>query len=191
MIPEAKQLYRVAKEAHERIYNLCNDIARGSGNRTPEENLDIAYACREAHKLIHDAQKMINGRKEQTERLFCLQTIPVAMTLPTVETDYCTGKPDAEIQATIPTFKHSPEAYQALMSYLQIDPMLWDWGPVVDQTGKERFTKVVDIHWPGFQYYLECLQQGGFPLPDGIDIDKTWQNYKINIRKKGGKAIDD
>jgi hypothetical protein len=49
---------------------------------------------------------------------------------------------------------------------------------------------VVRPHWPGLKEYLTKLAQQGLPLPPGIDPQKTYSEYTLEVRKKKGVLED-
>lgn len=186
MLASAQQLYREVRAAHERIYKAMQELHGLLPSLSTKEATDTIYALREMETLLDDSRKEVKRVKNITEKLVCIK-----WTLDgiggTISTDYCTGSPDNKICAKMPDANKPEERadYEALMSYLGIDPQLWDNGEVMTEKGLED-TKVVNIHWPGFQDYCNRLIAAGYQLPPGIDKDKTYTLYSVSIRKKKG-----
>lgn len=183
MNPLAQEIYQLAKDAHEMILTRCIELRRTMVNQTAPTNVNCAYALRESLALIEDTAKQAKQIKELLERLVCLRIIEAGNADP-IKTEYCTATPDVKICAAIPTFEKDRTSYEKLMTYLGIDPVLWDTGKFLTELG-EIETEVVKVNWPGFQDFITRLAAEGSPVPDGIDASKCYSIYRLLMRKNG------
>ncbi len=188
MLPELKFAYEIARWAHEEIYKQLQVARTTAPVEDLPEMVDIVYACREIGKFVDDLQKESRGLDKFVSRLACLKWLKMVDSPHNIKTEYATATPDMRICAGIPDFRHTPDAYNKLMDYLGIDPVLRDSGDIDSPHGTES-TEVVRIHWPGFQSLVNRLTTEGYSLPDGIDPSKNYTDYKLGMR--GRKKISD
>ena len=188
MHPTAQEIYRKARELHETIYKLAVELTAMVPQNSNEENCDLAYAMREADKYVDDTRKEMTRLSKLAQSIVCLKWSQLAGGKP-IKTDYCTGTPVPKICAHIPTVEKDPKNYRALMTYLGIDPMLWDEGKVISPLGEEE-TEVVKVNWPGFQALVARLAANGLPLPDGIDPNETYTLPEVRLLKRKGVLGD-
>lgn len=186
MLPIAQKLYADVRELHERIYKDLQALQAIALAGDLEEMADSIYALKEAKKFAEDTEKDIGKLQKMLCDMFCLKyTQCDDGNAESIRTDYCTATPNPRVCAHIPSYEKQPEEYKALMTYLGVDPVLWDTGKVLTENGEES-TKVVDVHWPGFTALLSRLAGSGHPLPPGIDPEKTYMLWNVTIRKKKG-----
>lgn len=158
----------------------------------PNTLADVAVILAEAEKFAEDTNKEIKAFRKTMERLTVmkyLQDATLVMQGEPIRTEYVTATPEMKTCAKIPEADKQPEEYAALMTYLGIDPVLWDKGKVLTELGEEE-TEVTKINWPGFQSLVTRLQAAGLPLPDGIDPAKTYQLFSLRMRKRKGLPIE-
>lgn len=186
--PDVEQMLRKAITAHAEIYDLLGQIRKSvNAELECEELADIAIFCREAESHLDDMRKEVKKTKELCEKLCCLRYLEDAtrmMKKEPIRTEYQTASPEMSTFARIPTIEKDPEGYTKLMTYLGIDRQLWDYGEILTENGKEH-TEVVKVNWPGFMALLTRLKAEGLPLPDGIDPNATYVEYKLRMKKKG------
>jgi hypothetical protein len=176
------QLFDLIKLTHEINYSACRKLLI---DEIPKRDMvglaDIAYVMREAEKFASDTTKALAEVRSRCEKFAALQYTQADGALgDTIKTDYCTATVGMKICANIPTFKKSPDAYEALMKWLGVDPMLWDKGDQLTDLGIED-TEVVRVHWPGFQCLINRLLASGFPMPEGIDANATYTQFTLRI----------
>lgn len=181
-------MLRKALIAHREIYQTLATVKQSvNGESSCEDLVDIAIALRESEKHLDDIRKETSKFLENVERLVCLRYLEDAsrvMTGEPIRTDLVTATPVMKVCAKIPTFEKSPDTYAALMTYLGIDPCLWDKGIQLTELGEEH-TEVVRVHWPGFQSLITRLKANGLQLPDGIDPNATYTQFSLRMVKKG------
>lgn len=187
MPSQAVELYETARAAHETAYKLTQALQQMLPRADNETRVNIGFACREAFKYLDDARKLAQGAAEQSERIACLDWLQSTIDGEPIKTEYVTASPDMKTQATIPTIEKNPDGYHKLMDYLGVDPILRDKGKVLTAEGEEE-TEVVKVNWNGFVSLLTRLQAAGYPLPDGIDTNATFTQYRLRYRRKKGVA---
>jgi len=189
MLPILPVIYTEAINAHAAAYLKLQSVKAALPAATLNQLCNIAYALRETTKYIEDLRKELIAIEKFAERLACMRFIQdgekTVRKKENIKTEYCTCTPAVNICAAIPKADKSPDEYNALMNWLGIDPVLRDQGEIETDRGIED-TEVVRIHWPGFQCLLNRLNSQGIALPDGIEMDKTYTEYKLRIRKKKG-----
>lgn len=183
MHDDAKTLYADVKKAHERQYKrliaLRTEVHEMAKQVDLDELADVAFALREIEKLTHDIEKEARLLREFTEKLACAAWVQIGEA-ETIKTEYCTATPSVKMMVSLPTRKNQPEQYQQLCLALGIPSEL---------IGDETDPGPVSVNWPGMVEYLTAKLQKGEPLPAGLDMKKTYNIYKLNIRKR--KEIDD
>lgn len=181
----ATEIYALVRNAHEEIYKRLQQLAPQLQTMPPEELADVAYALRHCfEKWLPDCTKETKRVAHIAELLAC-QLRLTALNPDSIKTEYCTAAPALNTMAVIPTRKKDPDGYEKLMNYLGIDLNLRDRGKVLFREG-EIETEVVKVHWPGFVGLLTRLAANGYPMPDGIDPNKTYTEYRLNIRSRKG-----
>ena len=186
MLEILQECYADAKAAHEAVYIKLQKLRQTFPELPIEELADAAYALRESEKYLEDTRKELKATAQTIERFCCLKYLTDASNTEPIRTEYCTATPDMQTCAKIPKRKDNPAAYEAMMKWLGIDPLLWDYGEIETENGIED-TEVVSVHWPGFTALLGRLAANGLPLPDGVEVDATYHLYKLRIRKR--KAV--
>jgi hypothetical protein len=160
------EIYRELSQLKEQSLK-CGDM---------QELADRAYALRDMHKYVDDLRKELDQTKSVCERIACLLWAKDSEGDP-IRTDHCTASPKIKYMASLPSRTRDPEAYANLMGHLGIpDGLLPE--------------DVVRPHWPGFVNYMTRLAEEGLPLPEGIDVDKTYPVYSLTIRGKKGVNED-
>lgn len=183
MFNELKYAFEIARFAHEEIYKALQ-VARNSAQAIElEELVDIAYACREISKFIESIDSEAKGLDKFVERIGCLKWLQMVDGPDQIRTEYATATPDMRTCAKIPSVKVDPVAYNKLMDYLGIDPILRDSGEIETEHGRES-TEVVRVHWPGFQTLVNRLNREGYQLPEGVNPSANYTDYKFRIRGK-------
>ncbi len=180
MKQEAVSLYEAFIAAHADLYLPLKRL-RERMQRTNDmhELVDTVLVLREMYKYADDLRKEIQRTRDVCERITCVIWAKGTDAEP-IRTAYVTASPDIKYMASIPKRKTDPEKYAALMNFLGIPDQLWR------TTGPE----VVRAHWPGFVDYVSARMEAGLPLPDGLDVEKTYPVYKLTLRRKKKEIID-
>lgn len=178
MKPELKTVYNIVKKSHNEAYPILKQLEGGlqSENKLTEL-VDIAYAMRECEKLLEDFRKTCKRIQEISGQIACVLAVK-EQRVENVKTEYATGTPEVKFAAQLPSKSKNPEQYAKLMTGLGVPNNLW-----------KGDNDVVRPHWPGFRDYLSVLCTLGEPLPDGIDLDKTYPNYQLRLRSR--KSINE
>lgn len=186
MPAECKALYSGSRKSHEDLYRLSQVINGAIPAADLETLCNIAHALRQSNKYIEDLRKTLTAIERFAERLACMRYIQDGDNekQANVKTEYVTATPDVTYCASIPTLERDAEAYHSLMSYLGIDPVLRDQGIIQNEDGTRDYTEVIKVHWPGFQSLMNRLAAAGIALPDGIDPEKTYTEYKLRLRSR-------
>lgn len=179
MKQSAKQLFQLAKAAHEEIFRQLKAVEQEmKKNMNMVELCDYAYAINESHTLMESSKKELWKLRELSNKLVCGLYLQTDMSSRSIHTDYVTATPDIGRSPNIPSEKSDPAGYKQLMDYLNIP----DFGE--DENGNK--IEPVRPHWPGLVEYIKKLDAVGKPVPPGIDVSKLTPVYKLTLRKKKG-----
>lgn len=186
MLKTVQEIYRRARQMHEETYRDLQELRKAIPQNTMQENVDIVYALREAEQYLDDARKETKKVKDLSSQIVCAQWVKQSSG-DNIETNYCVGIPSPKICAKLPNPDKQEERaeYETLMQWLGVDPQLWDYGEVLTENGQED-TKVIDIHWPGFQSLCNRMIAMGYQLPPGVNKDATYTLYNVQVRKRKG-----
>lgn len=179
MRPELARLYRETRALHAGITRALMGVEEAIKTASDEADMaDIAYALREIADFADHIRKQCNVQQKLAEKMACVLTVCITQSAEPIRTEYCTATPDVRPIVSVPRRSTHPKEFEALMNYLGVPKRLWEGGDHA----------VVKPHFPGLVDLLAKEQQDGKPLPPGIDPNKVYQDYKLNIRKR--KAPD-
>lgn len=179
MKPSAKQLFQLAKAAHESIFNQLKKLEREvNENMNMVELCDYAYAVDQAYNHIEDLKKELWKLREACNKRVCALVLQSNYQERSIHTDYVTATPNISRSPSIPSEKSDPAGYKKLLDHLGIP----DFG--TDEEGNK--IEAVRPHWPGLVSYIQKLDAAGKPTPPGIDVNKLTPVYKLTLRKKKG-----
>lgn len=183
MLKCAVEIFKVARETHADLYQLVCELRRelcpANGGKPIGDLVDTSYALREALRYLDDIGKELRQLKELAEKMTCLLWVQ-SIEGGSVYTEHCTALPKVAMIASIPKRSTAPALHARMMTSLNVPINLW-----IDQDIEE----IVRVHWPGFVSHITRLAQAGKPLPDGIDIEKTYPRYSVTVRRK--KEVDE
>lgn len=160
--------HNAVKEAHEEAYRCMRrleEITKTCSDMS--EQADTAYGMNECIKLLEDTRKHARRIKETAEKIGCAVWIKDGGDTKNIKTEYVTATPDIKMIASIPKQSTQPEAYNALMDWLQVPE-------------EARENDAIRPHWPGLVSHISDLAQQGKPLPPGIDFEKTYPQYSFS-----------
>jgi hypothetical protein len=173
-----QMVMKLMREAHEVLDSVEYSDASAA------DCVDLAHCLRQSGKFAEDLKKEFKGLEEELEKIVCMYIINDATNEEArIQTDYASATADISHSYVIPTFDKDPVGYEKLMTWLGIDPNLWDRGKELTDIG-ENATKVVDVHWPGLQYLVQRLKAAGHNPPEGLDPDRAYPKYKLGIRQR-------
>lgn len=184
-----QKLYVLIRTAHQQFVKLMQSAheALDATRKTDEGAADcvnLANCCRQSKKYLAEMTKDIAAMEAELERLVCMHILSdISNENAKIETEYCVATADIGHNYVVPTFDKDPEQYAKLMEWLGVDPGLWDRGKELTEEG-ENATKVLDLHWPGFQYLCKRLKQNGYNPPPGVDPERAYPVYKLGIRTR-------
>lgn len=168
--------FRAARTVHEQVVALQQRLEKFVAECVDKGELaDVAYAMREASKLVDDTRKRLDGLGETAQKVACLVSVQLG-DVSTIRTEHCSATPDVRQVASPPRRSTRPEEFARLMDHLGVPKHLWEGGDHA----------VVQPHWPGLMDYLARQAAEGKPLPPGIDPSRTFPEYKLVIRAKKG-----
>lgn len=180
MLPEFREAYGLARQTHERLYNLLREAER-TLTTTPDlaEQVDAAYAMRETAKLLDDTRKDASRLCETASKIACAIAIKSG-SADTIRTEYVSATPKMDMAPAVPNRRRDPEQYRAFCAAVGIPEALVN----VD----ENASQVFELHWPGLVSHFTALMEEGKPLPPGVRLDQTYPVYKLSMR--GRKEVD-
>lgn len=146
-----------------------------------EELADIAFACRELAGLFDQMRKDSNKTGELAQKIACVQHIQLGLTDP-IRTEFCSASPQIKQQCVLPRADRHPEQYAKLMEFLGV--------PKESCAVPENGHSLVSFNWKGITDLATQRAEKGLPVPPGCDPELTFAEYKLQMRKKGGKAPD-
>jgi len=187
MNPLLVKLFREARAMHESLVTADAELRRLI-NQTPcrETQADTAYALRETSKFADDVRKRCDELSALAQRLACVLSVAEQNTS-TIRTERCSATLDIKSIATIPKQSTHPEQFAQLMEYLGVARHLWEVPNEAEvEEESERMHAIVKPHFPGLVQHLNRMMAEGKPLPPGLDLDKTYNDYRLIIRKKKG-----
>ena len=179
MEQKAKQLFSLVRTMHEQVYPVLNRLHEETKTApaTQTSAVDLAYAMREISALADSVRKEAEKVNKLATKIACALWVKQESTDP-IRTEYCTATPRIGAICALPTLKKDPEGYVKLCAFFGIDET-------------EAKADTFRPHWPTMVERLSDMLANGEPVPEGIDPQQTYPDYKLTIRKKTGVAIDD
>lgn len=185
MNKKLKEIYDHIRQQHEYLVVELEKL-RKTVPQDMVECADNAYALRECLKFHEANEKDMKNLQKQYMRTAVLLFARSGTNQP-IRTEYVTATPQINRCFQLPSAKDKPNEYAELMTFLGIDPQLWDYGRNEDA---DRQDKVVDLYWPGLQAYLRTLEQLGHPIPDMLKTVEPFNTYDLYMVKKKGVTND-
>ena len=147
-----------------------------------KELADYAHAMHEAAQMLEGMEKKARQQRALAEQLACVIWVTQCPDGEphNIKTEYVTATPRVTMIASVPKRSTQPEEFAKLMDYMGIPRHLWEG---------EGDAEVVRCHWPGLVTWLSRLAEEGKPLPEGIDISKTYPQYALTLRRR--KSADE
>lgn len=181
MNKKLKEVYETIRQVH--AYLVVElEALRKNVPQDMEECADNAYALREALKFHEANEKDMASLMKQYMRTAVLLFARSGSNQP-IRTEYVTATPLVNRCFQLPSAEKQPNEYAELMTFLGVDPQLWDYGRLEEEN---RQDKVVDLYWPGLQAYLRTLEQLGNYIPDTLKKVEPFNVYELRMVKKKG-----
>ena len=165
LVGKYKSMRTVYLDCYQHLSRIRDQIKANMYNTN--EIVNFIYVMRDIAKFAEDLKKEANGVEQIAVNVACAIWITKESSEP-IRGALATGTPNIKIAAAIPNQRREPEAFEALMVSLGVDPKA-----VVNGTVKP--------YWPGIMEHISSLAEQGLPLPAGIDINKTYTQYKMRI----------
>ena len=169
------RLCQAIREMHHEQYEFILEARKALAGMQPAALADLAFMLRESNKLVDDMRKEQNNLQEQVEKVACVRWVQANLNdganAEPIRGEFVTATPDVKKMASLPRRSTNPEAYDALMTYLGIPK---------DVVEKD----LMRCHWPAFTEHITELCAEGRPLPNGIDPSKTYDVYRLLLRKR-------
>lgn len=174
MIDVAKQMLQDSRAYHRSLMGQIVELEETiKATSKLEELADIAFALREAHKVIDHARKELDKNQKLVAHVFTLCWASQPDASAAIETKICSVTPDPVVHSSVPKPSVDKERYDAVMKdFLGIDPGLVDRG-------------FLRLDWEQFGAFVtEKFQDEGGVIPQQLDPDKTYTEYRLRIRAK-------
>lgn len=183
MKEEFRNLYREMHRFFSSFYADIENIKGATVNVVEmNEQADLSYVLREVGKLLDDLKKEVEKASKQATALACAdwmkQVRDGEFSSEKIKTEYVTATPDIKVGCSLPKLSTDPDNYYELMDFLGIPR----------EVSEKDFIR---IHWPNFVEFISKLQQEGRPIPPGIDKEKTFNFYKLEMRRRKGILEND
>ena len=157
------------KRVHSDLYEVFVQNRKALTAQTLEDCADIVCMLRDIEKLADDVRKESKLLYESAQRAACMLWAVQNEGGP-IRASLCTASPQIKQMATTPNRERDPENYKKLMAFLGCPENRIEDGVLIP-------------HWPKLMEFLSARISDGLPMPEGIDVTKTYDIYSLLIRK--------
>ena len=177
-----REAYAVTRAAFDQIYQTLQTCRKQYLTCTQGELIDCILAAQSISKFMDDLRKEYDRFIDEIEKVVCERWAVDPTGGASVHGKFARGEPKYKTRHAEPNFNTDPDQYHAIMDWLGIPKDLQNRGPELFQEG-EFTTKVVDIHWRGWQDLLEKMKIAGHTLPPEVARLNTWEEATVRVVK--------
>ena len=168
-----KQKLAEMQKIHKEIYEAVSQARKDPESKPLADLIDEAFFAREIGELGDDLKREATRMYELFGKLAAFRWTADSLNDPnaatTIHGEYASGAPKVTMGAGLPKQKKNPEKYNALITWLGMDP-------------NSLAAKYCHPHWPSMMELITQRLESGGKLPPGCG--KAYSLYKTVIRRK-------
>lgn len=138
------------------------------------ELVDCSLVLRQVAQLADDLRKEAEGTQRLLDKVCCAVWVREHQNDTRAKPDGIAGTlgkghPQVKMVSVLP--KKRTDEYRALMKHIGVPEKLVESG-------------LVSVHWPSMQDMLMERAASGAPMPPGINPDKTYPDFRMDVRSR-------